>query len=172
MLESKFNKTIRLELAQLKTKAVSLSNEVIKATDRAKQQKIRAPIDGVVQQLAVHTVCGVVSPAEQLMMLIPKDDTLEVEAWVLNKDIGFVNEGQRAEIKVDAFPFTKYRTIDGDLLTLSNDAVQLEDIGYVFSARVSMGKSTIDVGNKLVNLSPGMSVSIEIKTGQRRMALT
>lgn len=169
MLESEFNKTTRLELAQVKTKRVSLSNEVIKAADRTKQQRIRAPIDGVVQQLAVHTVGGVVSPAEQLMMLIPKNDILEVEAWVQNKDIGFVNEGQKVEIKVDAFQFTKYGTINGDLLTLSNDSVLLEDIGYVFSARVSMEKSNIDVGNKIVNLSPGMSVSIEIKTGKRRL---
>ena len=169
VIESEFNKNTRTELAMAQTRASSLTEEVVKAVSRTGYQKITAPINGVVQQLSVHTIGGVVTPAQQLMMLVPKEDTLEVEAWVQNKDIGFVYEGQVAEIKVDAFPFTKYGTIDGELLTLSNDAVQLEDIGYVFLARLSMDKSNIDVGNKIVNLSPGMSVSIEIKTGKRRL---
>ena len=103
------------------------------------------------------------------MIIVPGEDVLEIEAWVQNKDIGFVDEGQTVEIKVEAFPFTKYGTIDGELLTLSNDAVELDNIGYVFAARVSMVKSVIDVGTKLVNLTPGMTVTIEIKTGKRRV---
>ena len=65
--------------------------------------------------------------------------------------------------------FTKYGTIDGEVLNLSKDAVPLEDVGYVYAARVSMAKSDMHVGNKLVNLTPGMNVSMEVKTGKRRM---
>ena len=65
--------------------------------------------------------------------------------------------------------FTKYHTIDGEVLNLSKDAVPLEDVGYVYAARVSMAKSDMYVGNKLVNLTPGMNVSVEVKTGKRRV---
>jgi len=103
------------------------------------------------------------------MVLVPKEEQIEVEAWVENKDIGFVNLGQTAEIKVEAFPFTRYGTIEGTITSLSKDAVPIEKVGLVYAARVAMGKTTMDVENKTVNLSPGMNVSVEIKTGQRRL---
>jgi len=77
---------------------------------------------------------------------------------------------QEAEIKIEAFPFTRYGTIDGKILTLSKDAVPIEKVGLVYAARVSMVRSTIQVENgKEISLSPGMNVSVEIKTGQRRL---
>jgi hemolysin D len=158
------------ELSEAKTRAHSLSQEYSKAETRASQQTLTAPIDGIVQQLAVHTVGGVVTPAQQLMVIAPREGLLEVEAWVDNKDIGFVNPEQEAEIKIEAFPFTRYGTIAGKILTLSKDAVPIEKVGHMYAARVSMNRSTIHVeNNKEVNLSPGMNVSVEIKTGQRRL---
>lgn len=158
------------ELAEAKTRAHSLSQELAKAETRTGQQTLTAPIDGVVQQLAVHTVGGVVTPAQQLMVIAPREGDLEVEAWIENKDIGFVNPEQEAEIKVEAFPFTRYGVIDGKVLTLSKDAVPIEKVGLVYTARVNLAKSTIRVENdKVVNLSPGMNVTVEIKTGQRRL---
>jgi len=158
------------EYAEAKTRAHSLSQELAKAENRSSQQTLTAPIDGIVQQLAVHTVGGVVTPAQQLMVIAPREGLLEVEAWVDNKDIGFVNPEQEAEIKIEAFPFTRYGTIDGKILTLSKDAVPIEKVGLVYAARVSMVRSTIQVENgKEISLSPGMNVSVEIKTGQRRL---
>jgi hemolysin D len=141
-----------------------------KAETRTGQQTLMAPIDGVVQQLAVHTVGGVVTPAQQLMVIAPREGDLEVEAWIENKDIGFVNSEQDAEVKIEAFPFTRYGVIDGRVLTLSKDAVPIEKVGLVYTARVHLDKSTIRVENdKEVYLSPGMNVTVEIKTGQRRL---
>jgi hemolysin D len=158
------------EYSEAKTRAHSLSQELAKAENRSSQQTLTAPIDGIVQQLAVHTMGGVVTPAQQLMVIAPREGLLEVEAWVDNKDIGFVNPEQEAEIKVEAFPFTRYGTIDGKILALSKDAVPLDKVGLVYAARVSMARSTIWVENdKEVYLSPGMTVSVEIKTGQRRL---
>ena len=158
------------EYSEAKTRAHSLSQELAKAENRSSQQTLTAPIDGIVQQLAVHTVGGVVTPAQQLMVIAPREGLLEVEAWVDNKDIGFVNPEQEAEIKIEAFPFTRYGTIDGKILTLSKDAVPIEKVGLVYAARVSMVRSTIQVENgKEISLSPGMNVSVEIKTGQRRL---
>lgn len=152
------------------TRAHSLSKELAKAEHRASQQHLTAPIDGVVQQLAVHTVGGVVTPAQQLLVVAPEEGHLEIEAWLENRDIGFVNENQEAEVKIESFPFTRYGTIEGEVLSLSRDAVPVEKVGLVFSARVSMHKDTIEVENgKKIRLSPGMNVTVEIKTGSRRV---
>ena len=144
-------------------------NNVVCPYFLASQQTLTAPIDGVVQQLSVHTIGGVVTPAQQLMVIAPKEGQLEIEAWIENKDIGFVKEGQAAEIKVEAFPFTKYGVIDGKLLHVSHDAVPLDKVGYVYSARVDMEQTSIDVGDKQIRLSPGMNVAVEVRTGQRRV---
>ena len=169
VIKSEFKSKARAELATLETKEKSYQQEILKANNRTGQQTLKAPIDGVVQQLAVHTVGGVVTPAQELMVIVPEEDSLDIEAWVENKDIGFVSEGHRAEIKVEAFPFTKYGTIDGEIATLSKAAVPMENIGAVYAARVSMAKSDIHVGDKQVQLSPGMNVTVEIKTGTRRL---
>ena len=147
-----------------------MSKELVKAIHADQRQRLTAPVDGTVQQLAIHTIGGVVTPAQPLMVIVPDEDRLEVEAWVENKDIGFVDVGQVAEIKVDAFPFTKYGIIEGELINLSKDAIHLEEVGYVYAGRVSMGKSEMRIENgRTVNLTPGMNVAVEIRTGERRM---
>lgn len=166
---AEFQQTKQAELSALETKAVSLAQEVTKAGQKAGLQRLTSPIDGVVQQLAVHTVGGVVTPAQQLLMVVSQDHPVEVEAQVENKDVGFVKEGQPVEIKVETFQFTLYGTIPGSVLTVSDDAVPIEKVGLVYPTRVSMDRSMIQVEGKQVNLSPGMAVTVEIKTGQRRI---
>ncbi|WLQ13886.1 HlyD family type I secretion periplasmic adaptor subunit [Hahella aquimaris] len=151
------------------TRAASLQEERIKAEQRSRQTRLSAPLDGTVQQLAVHTVGGVVTPAQELMLIVPEHSEMEVEALVLNKDIGFVQEGQSAEVKVDTFNFTKYGIIDAELVDLSDDAIQDENLGLVYKARLKLKQDGLTVENKYVRLSPGMSVTSEIKTGQRRL---
>jgi len=92
-----------------------------------------------------------------------------VEAQVENKDVGFVREGQAVEIKVETFLFTLYGTIPGTVLSVSDDAVPIDKGGLVYPTRVSMRRSTIQVEGKQLNLSPGMAVTVEIKTGKRRL---
>jgi hemolysin D len=143
-----------------------------------------------VQQLAVHTVGGVVTPAQPLLVVVPLDSHLEIEAMVSNRDIGFVHAGQAAEIKVDTFSFTRYGLLHGEVLDVSPDAITRDrpqdnsnnkapgaetassepkgqEMNYV--ARVSLDRTKMQVDNKLVNLSPGMAVTVEIKTGSRRI---
>jgi len=168
-MRSEFQQSKQAELSALETKALSLAQEVTKAGQKAGLQRLVAPINGVVQQLAVHTVGGVVTPAQQLLLVVSQDHPVEVEAQVENKDVGFVKEGQPVEIKVETFPFTLYGTIPGSVLTVSDDAVPIERVGLVYPTRVNMDQSTMQVEGKQVNLSPGMAVTIEIKTGQRRI---
>ena len=130
---------------------------------------LTAPVAGRVQDLAISTVGGVVTDAQQLMAIVPADESLSVEVFLENKDIGFVHEGMDAEIKVHTFPFTKYGVIEGQVMTVSNDAVVDEQRGLIYRMQVEMNKRTMDVNGRLVNLMPGMMVTAEVRTGTRRI---
>ncbi|HEY0021530.1 MAG TPA: HlyD family type I secretion periplasmic adaptor subunit [Longimicrobium sp.] len=143
--------------------------ELAKARQRGRLMKLRAPVDGSVQQLAVHTLGGVVTPAQPLLVVVPDDNSVQVEAFVENKDVGFVAGGQNAEVKVQTFPYTKYGTLNARVLHVSNDAIEDERRGLVYSARVQMDRSWMRVGERRVNLTPGMAVTVEIKIGRRRV---
>ena len=145
-----------------------MEQELLKLDQRYEDSILRAPVDGIVQQLAIHTIGGVVSPAEPLMVIVPANSDLIIEAMVLNKDIGFVKEGQEAKIKVESFPFTKYGLIEGQVIEVSADAIENEQLGLVYAARVSMSTDQILVDDRWIQLSPGMAVSVEVTTGNRR----
>lgn len=168
-VKKEFKSRMLIELQESQKRQKALEQEKIKAATHLKAQLLKAPVSGVVQQLVVHTEGGVVTPAQQLMVIVPVQAGLEVEAMVANKDIGFIEEGQRAEVKVDAFPFTKYGLIDATLTHLSNDAIADEELGLVYKAQVKLKKTHVQVEGRQVNLSPGMTVSVEIKTGKRRV---
>ena len=150
-------------------KTAALEQDRIKADMRTRWMTLTAPVDGTVQQLAVHTVGGVVTPAQPLMLVVPRDGALEVEAFVANKDVGFVHAGQLAEIKVETFQFTRYGTIPATVVSVSHDAINDERRGLVYAARIRLHRTSIRVDGREVGLAPGMAVSAEIKTGTRRV---
>lgn len=150
-------------------KAAALEQELIKADSRGNLMQLTSPVDGTVQQLVVHTVGGVVTPAQPVMVIVPRNSALEVEAFLENKDIGFVKPGQNAEIKIETFQYTRYGTILAKVTAVSHDAINDDKRGLIYSTRVKMEKSSIDVDGVSVSLSPGMAVSVEIKTGKRRV---
>ncbi len=149
--------------------AAASQQDVLRSDARSKLLKITSPVDGTVQQLDVHTVGGVVSAAKPLMFIVPAQTQVEVEAFLENKDVGFVHEGQSAAVKIDTFDYTKYGTIIGRVKHVSNDAISDEKRGLIYLTRVGLESSAINVKGKDVPLSPGMSVSVEIKTGDRRV---
>jgi hemolysin D len=189
--EAEYRRTLFDDLAKAEPKAAGLAQDLIKAEARTKLQMLTAPVDGIVQQLAVHTVGGVVTPAQPLLVLVPVDSHLEVEAMVPNRDVGFVEPGQEAEIKVATFNFTRYGLLHGKVLSISPDAVGKDDLldqtkdksqsggqgakapgddqGPVYSARISLDRTQMQIEGKPVNLSPGMAVTAEIRTGDRRI---
>jgi hemolysin D len=148
----------------------SLRTEELRKSERRRQlQQLRAPVDGTVQQLAIHTVGGVAQPAQPLMVIVPDATEIEVEAQVLNKDIGFVHEGQEVRVKLEAFPFTDYGWIDGIVQTISRDAIQDEHLGLVYTTRIRLSRNYIMVGTRQQPVGAGMAVSAEIRTGRRRI---
>jgi len=156
-------------LNEAKQKVAGFDQEIIKAQARGKLMTLTAPVDGTVQQLAVHTLGGIVTPAQPLMMIVPGDHPLEIEAFLENKDIGFVAAGQEAEVKIETFPFTKYGTLKAKVTGISHDAIVDEKRGLIYAARVKLERATMEVEGKQINLSPGMAATVEIKTGTRRV---
>ncbi len=184
---SEYHRTRLTELAAAEQKEADLAADVNKAKERSRLQILTAPVDGVVQQLAAHTIGGVVTAAQPLLEIVPQDSKLEVEAMVSNMDVGFVHEGQEVEVKVNTFNFTKYGLLRGIVESVSADAVTQQTQpssqqprsqqadpaadanSLAYSARVSLDRRVMDIDGREVRLAPGMEVTVEIKTGRRRV---
>jgi hemolysin D len=155
----------------------ALQESLVKAQDADDRQVLYAPVSGEVKDLAINTVGGVVLEAQQLMLIVPEEEKLEVEAWLPNRDIGFVQEGAAAQIKVHTFPFSKYGTIPATVTRISNDVAAADkqknnsekSSEAVYSMSVVMEKNTLQVDGRTVTLVPGMQVTAEIITHQRRL---
>lgn len=156
-------------LAEVERRIAATQEELAKAEQRQELRNLTAPIDGVVQQLAVNTVGGVVTPAQALMVVVPADADIEVEATLRNRDVGFVVPGQPVDVKLEAFQFTKYGSVPGRVVTVSRDAVPDERRGLVYPVRIALDRGTIDVDGRHQPLSAGMALTAEIKTGDRRI---
>lgn len=151
------------------SKRVQLIQERNKTEQRSRLALLTAPVDGVVQQVAIHTEGGVVTPAQALMVIVPKDVPLKAKVVVDNKDIGFIGVGQLAQIKLETFPFTRYGTIPAIVRSVAADAVADERNGALFPATLELQQTGIDVDGRRIALAPGMNVTAEIRTGQRRV---
>lgn len=147
----------------------SARQDATRTEAHSKLLKLTSPVDGTVQQLTTYTVGGVVPAAQPLMRIVPKDNHIVVEAMLENKDIGFVEEGQIAAVKVDAFEYTKYGTIPARVVHVSRDAIKDEKRGLLYSVIIDLDKSFIIVNGHEMGLSAGMTVKVDIKTGTRRV---
>jgi hemolysin D len=186
--EAEHGRTLSSDLVEAERKVSGLTEDLVKAEQRTRLQALTAPTDGVVQQLAVHTVGGVVTPAQALLAVVPAESQIEIEAMISNRDIGFVHPGQQAEIKIDTFPFTRYGLLHGTVLSVSQDAIARDKPSdptgskiagaegsssepkgqeLVYAARVSFDRTQMQIDDSVVNLTPGMAVTAEIKTGSR-----
>jgi hemolysin D len=189
--EDEYKSTNLKDLADAEEKATSLHDQYVQASEKYRLQTLTAPVDGTVQQLAVHTEGGVVTPAQDLMSIVPEDSHLEIEAMISNKDIGFVHAGQEAHIKIDTFNYTRYGLLHGRVLSVSQDAItrdkpqdktgekqqpgaesdSSEPKGQelVYAARISLDQTQMQINDRTVELSPGMAVTAEIKTGSQHV---
>jgi hemolysin D len=166
-VHAEFQRTNLAALAEAERQADGLRQDLIKADQVIAQTTLTAPIDGTVQQLSVHTISGVVQPSQQLMIIVPNNDSLEVDALILNRDIGFVQEGQAVSVKFETFNFTSHGTISGKVCSVSRDSQTDEKLGSVFAIRVCLDRYTISQNTPSLQISPGMSVSAEIITDER-----
>ncbi len=121
--QAEYAKGILSDLEQADQKIDESTQDLIKAQQQVALTTLRAPIAGTVQQLTIHTVGGVVSPAQALLTIVPDSQQLMVEASVKNQDIGFVHVGQEAQVKIGAFDFTRFGAIKGTVVSISHDVV-------------------------------------------------
>ena len=173
-------------VAQARLKLAELAQEHTKADRRQTQTRLTAPVAGTVQQLAIHTPGGVVTPAQALMVIVPgaDGDELIAEVSIENKDIGFVHAGQAAEVKFETFTFTRYGTVPAKVQWVTADAVvNTTSTGNkdsdnkagsaatqaIFPARLLLARTHISVDGRVIRLSPGLNLTAEVKTGQRRV---
>jgi hemolysin D len=182
-LRATFSRTAFTELTTAQGSIGQREQEATRTARRAEYQQLRAPVDGVVQQLAVATVGGVVQPAQVLMIIVPTAPDVVVEAQVLNRDIGFVHEGQRVRVKFEAYPFTDYGLIEGRVDSVSRDAIDLSQgaqaqrdangrpvqPGLIYAVRIRLNRATIRVRGRNQPIGPGLAVQAEILTGERRI---
>jgi hemolysin D len=169
---AEFRAKVATEMVEAIKRKDSAQKELAKANVKNELQTLKAPISGVVQQLAVTTVGGVVTQAQQLMTIVPENTPLEIEAQVLNKDIGYVKVGQRVVNKVETFDFTRFGYIEGEVTWVGTDAVNDQKLGPVFPVRIRLNaKETPSVvnGNKGI-IAAGMTMMSDIKVDKRRLA--
>jgi len=179
-----FLEKIITEQAENESRITSLRQELRKAKKREDQSRLYAPVSGTVQQLVVYTLGDVVASGQQLMIIVPDNVGLQVEAFLLNRDKGFVRVGQKVKVKLESFPFTKYGIIDGEVMDVSNDAIDQNAAAnsaagaqqasapagaLVFPVRIKLAREDIRADGRTVALTPGMSLTAEVKTGNRRV---
>lgn len=168
-LEEEENQTTLSQILEKQKQIKEYESTMQKAMQNLKYQSIISPVDGSVAALGVNTIGGVVNKSQSIMSIVPKDTELLIEANVANKDIGFIYEGQEVSIKVDTFSFQKYGTINGTVEKISPDAYEDEKYGLVYKVKIKPETTTMQIEGKEMNLSSGMGVTAEIKTGKRRV---
>lgn len=188
--KAEYARTLYDDLATAERKLDDDEAALTSAHHNMEETALRAPASGTVQQLAVHGEREVVTPGEKLMVIVPDERRLVVEAMIPNRDIGFVHPGQAAQIKVAAFKFTQYGLVPGRVVAISREAVNdgilpeeraraqdaakkdsgmegAEGSGYV--ARIALDRESVPVEGGIAPLQPGMAVTAEIITGKRRV---
>jgi membrane fusion protein, hemolysin D len=191
--DAEFRRQALDDLRKTSQYAAEQRQDLIKASQRTGLQILRAPVNGTVEQLSVHTIGGVVTPAQTLMVIIPENTKLEVEAMLPNRDAGFVHAGQSAEFKVEAFTYTRYGLLHGKVRNVSRDASRSERDAFApsrdqasgkssssdsrnsgqgesaYAAHITLAETEVQTEQGPRPLEVGMIVTAEIKTGQRRV---
>ncbi|WP_294157978.1 HlyD family type I secretion periplasmic adaptor subunit [uncultured Selenomonas sp.] len=165
--DSAYRQDTMSQLVEAKRQYNAIEEELKKANETNQQSVIIAPISGRVNQLAVHTLGGVVSEGQGLMMIVPDDATMEIEAYADNKDIGFIQQGQTAEVKVETFNFQKFGMVNATVDEISPDAgSDVQDKQTFQKYRLTLGLENDDSG---IDLTPGMNVTAEIKIKKKKI---
>ena len=180
------------KLADAERQSEDTVQKLAKARAKTSHMLLRAPVSGTVQALSITSTGQVLMPGEEVMRIVPDDAGVEIEAYIPNQDIGFVKVGQEAVIKVESFPFTRYGSLPGHVKRVSKEAIPEPDArqqegnptqlgrsaalaggqriqNLIFPVTVSLEKTTISADGLEIPISNGMTVTIEIKTGSRRI---
>lgn len=179
-IDSDYRRQLHTERNDIQGQFDKLAQEVTKQAHKQELLELKASQDGVVKDLATHTVGTVVQPGTVLLTLVPKDETLRAEVWISNEDIGFVREGQPVKLKFAAFPFQKYGMAEGTVEHVSADAADnstgngntqtdpaKKNQPLVYKALVALKQMNLEMDGERFVLSAGMQTNAEIRLGNR-----
>lgn len=167
---SEVRSTYRKQFSAASIALKALRGELSAAERRLADLSIEAPINGRIENLSVHTVGGFVEAGAALMAVVPSDGKIELEAFFDNRDIGFLKEGQRAFVKFDAFPPERFGVVRGVVSSVGADARQQAPSGpWVYAVRLRLEQNSILLGNRMAAFSPGMTATVDVITGERRL---
>lgn len=169
LITQEYRSKLLAELTQKSKEATALRTEVETTLFRNAKQSITSPVDGYVGKLLITTVGGVVTPAEKLITIIPKNAPLLIKATVQNQDIGFIAKAMEAEVKIDTYDFQKYGLIHGNVKHIADDAIEDEKLGPVYEISITPTNTTLKGEGKTLPIHAGMSVTAELKVGKRRV---
>lgn len=167
--ESEWHSEISARIVEDRKQLQAVEEELIKAEEKDRLSRITAPLDGTVQQLAIHTIGAILTPAQPLMLIVPVGGTIEYEVWLENRDIGFVRAGQEAEIKVETFNFQRYGTLEGHVKSVATEAKEDEKRGLIYQVFLETSRDHYIVDGNRIPLLPGMAVTGEIKIRRKRI---
>jgi hemolysin D len=136
---------------------------------RLKNTRLISPVDGIIDQLSVYTIGGIVDAGQELMRVVPRDQSYEIEAIFPNTDVGFLAAGQRANIKLDAFPSERFGALAGTISNVSADAVEIDENVFGFVIRIKPEASYLQTPANQYPLQPGMTSVVDAITGERRI---
>lgn len=135
--------------------------------DRLDRTELRAPVAGIVNRVFASTVGGVTKPGDAIAEVVPGDDQLVVEAHIQPKDIGFVHVGQTARVKLTAYDYAIFGSLEGKVTSISADAVQVDDKQTAYLARVETSTTALDSLGKKLPIIPGMQAEVNVITGNK-----
>jgi hemolysin D len=180
------------KLSEAQRQADDFREKLVKAKLKSARMSLESPIDGVVYGLSVNTIGQVVGGGDELMRIVPEGAALEIECYLANRDVGFVKPGQKAVVKIESFPFTRYGTLSATVTRVSSDAIPQPEAeqregdaarlnrektfgggertqNLVFPVTLVPGQTEMNIDGQRVPLTPGMAVNVEIATGSRRI---
>ena len=169
LIKEEYKNKLLEALTQKRRELTMLNSEIVSIKFQNAKQLIKSPVDGYISKLLVHTEGGVVTPAEKLMMIVPKDAPLIFKATVLNQDIGFVKKDMNVSVKIDTFSFQKYGMIEGKVIHVADDSIEDEKMGPIYEVLIQPQGYFLEYGIEKFAINSGMSITAEVKVGKRRV---
>ncbi|MBR3025092.1 MAG: HlyD family efflux transporter periplasmic adaptor subunit, partial [Oscillospiraceae bacterium] len=161
-LKSNYSRQVNSGLSEVTAKLQEVRMNMKKYDLSKDYHSLTSPVSGNIQSIAVNTIGETVSPSEKLVTIVPDDAEVEMECYVKNMDIADINKGMRAEVKLEAYPYNKFGTVDAEVTYISPSSFQSEQLGNVYLVKLKLNNT-----NENINLFTGLTGTAEIKTGKR-----
>lgn len=155
------------EINMRRRELISIKENVSAGSDRVTRTDVRSPVKGLVKQIMINTLGGVVQPGESIMEIVPLDDTLLVEAEIKPADIAFLHPGQKAQVKITAYDFSIYGGLEGQVEHISADTIEDEKGENFYQVRVRTEQNSLMYRGENLPIIPGMTAQVDVLTGKK-----